>query len=366
MAGGSIRPATLADLGALLALEAHFPGDRLSRTSLRHFLSRGNASVRVWEEAGRVLGSAVVLYRRGFHAARLYSLVVDPAARGRGVARGLLERAEREASERGCVAMRLEVREDNAAALALYAAAGYSVVGRAADYYEDHSSALRMRKFLSPQPAPELLPMPYYAQTLDFTCGAASLMMALKFFRPQEVLGRELELQLWREATTIFMTSGHGGCSAHGLGLAALRRGLRATVYMSDDRVPFIDTVRSPEKKDVIAISHRSILAEFEALGGETRIGDFGLPELAEAIGRGGVPIVLVSGYRLYGEKLPHWVVVTGLSSDFIYLHDPFVPDGSHAADALNLPYRRADFERLSRFGRGRHRYMVVLERSAV
>jgi len=32
---------------------------------------------------------------------------------------------------------------------------------------------------------------------------------------------REEEINLWREATTIFMTSGHGGCHPIGLALAA-------------------------------------------------------------------------------------------------------------------------------------------------
>jgi electron transfer flavoprotein alpha subunit len=44
------------------------------------------------------------------------------------------------------VTMRLEVRADNAAAVALYQRQGYDVVGRTAEYYEDGSDALRMRK----------------------------------------------------------------------------------------------------------------------------------------------------------------------------------------------------------------------------
>jgi len=41
------------------------------------------------------------------------------------------------------------VREDNLAALRLYQKHGYQVIGRTADYYQDHGSAIRMRKELT-------------------------------------------------------------------------------------------------------------------------------------------------------------------------------------------------------------------------
>jgi hypothetical protein len=50
-------------------------------------------------------------------------------------------------------------------------------------------------------------------------------MMAMKALDPAMELNRTLELRLWREATTIFMTSGHGGCGPYGLALSAYRRG---------------------------------------------------------------------------------------------------------------------------------------------
>src|SRR3546814_2094248 len=49
-------------------------------------------------------------------------------------------------------------------------------------------------------------------------------------FRSME---RALEIRIWREATTIFMTSGHGGCDPYGLAVAANRRGFHAKVYVS-------------------------------------------------------------------------------------------------------------------------------------
>jgi ribosomal protein S18 acetylase RimI-like enzyme len=55
----------------------------------------------------------------------VHDLAVLPDWRGRGIGRRLLRAAEGVARERGCCKVTLEVRGDNAAALALYARLGY-------------------------------------------------------------------------------------------------------------------------------------------------------------------------------------------------------------------------------------------------
>lgn len=356
-----VRRASRRDLDALIELEAGFPGDRMTRTSLARLLGRDSAEVWVAELGGEVVGDAIVLFRRGFESARLYSMIVNPAFRGRGIARELLLAGEEGARERGAIVMRLEVREDNAAAISLYQGMGYSVRGRTADYYEDHSSALRMHKRFARGGA-TVLGVPYYPQSLDFTCGPAALMMAMRHHDYPVPLERWLELTLWREATTVFMLSGHGGCSAHGLAVAALRRGFQAVVTTSDPGVPFLDSVRG-EKKEVVKIAHTTFERELRALGGKVELSDFSHNDVAAAVARGAVPIVLLSGYRLYDERVPHWVVVTGFDDDHIYLHDPLVPEGTSRADSVHLPIKREFFDQVSRWGRARHRAMVVLER---
>ena len=49
--------------------------------------------------------------------------------------------------------------------------------------------------------------VPHYGQTTDFSCGPSSLIMAMKALKPSIRIDRALELQLWREANTIF--TGH-------------------------------------------------------------------------------------------------------------------------------------------------------------
>lgn len=142
----TVRSATSADLAALVALERHFPGDRLSRQSFRRLLYSASAEVWVYEEAGQVIGNAMLLCRATSTQARLYSLVVHPQHHGRGIARALLETVERAAATRGCHRLSLEVRTDNAPALRLYQKAGFQLIRQITDYYADHAPALRLEK----------------------------------------------------------------------------------------------------------------------------------------------------------------------------------------------------------------------------
>lgn len=143
-----IRAARPADLAALLALEALFPGDRLSPRQFRHHLHNPRARLRVLRRAGRLAGYALLLLRRGSRVARLYSIVIDPAERGRGFGARLLVDAEIQARRSGAQELRLEVRSDNGTAIALYEARGYYRLGRRAGYYEDGAAAWRYARLL--------------------------------------------------------------------------------------------------------------------------------------------------------------------------------------------------------------------------
>ncbi len=145
-----LRRAVRADLPLLVALEASFPGDRLRSAELAGFVRAADVDVWVAEVDGEVVADAIVVFGRGFRAARLASLVVDPRYRCRGIAARLMRHLEAEAVQRGCLAMRLEVRVDNPAARRLYDALGYELVGTTAGFYQDGSAALRLRKPFGP------------------------------------------------------------------------------------------------------------------------------------------------------------------------------------------------------------------------
>ena len=76
-----------------------------------------------------------ILIRAVADEAEILTLAVEPRARRRGVGRALVEAAAEAALAMGAHRLHLEVAEDNAAALALYRAAGFVQAGRRPGYY---------------------------------------------------------------------------------------------------------------------------------------------------------------------------------------------------------------------------------------
>ncbi len=145
-----IRDAEDADLDGLQALEARsFASDRMARRSLRRLIDGPSASLRVAVGRGELQGYHLVLFRKGSLVARLYSIAVDDRHRGAGVGARLLADAESVARDHGRDMLRLEVREDNAAAISLYERRGFTPIGRHAAYYADGTDALRYQKTLA-------------------------------------------------------------------------------------------------------------------------------------------------------------------------------------------------------------------------
>jgi ribosomal protein S18 acetylase RimI-like enzyme len=361
------RPVREADVDALVELEnACFDTDRLTRRNFLWMIRKAHAWFEVAEVDGVLAAYSLVLFHRGTSLARLYSIAVSSKHRGLGIARSLLARAESEAVEHDCVYMRLEVHPDNASAIAMYEQAGYYRFGLFRKYYDDQSDALRYEKrILYPQAAQISLQTPFYSQTTPFTCGPACLMMSMKALRPSLRLDRSLELQLWRESTTIFMMAGHGGCGPHGLALAADRRDFAAEIYLSHKGPLFVEGVRSADKKTVMELVHADFLRQTRKAGIPLRHRAATLDEIGEAIDRGGIPITLVSTYRFENKKVPHWVVIVGMDERFVYINDPDT-DPKHLrtpTDNTNLPVARKQFERMSSFGARRLRATLIIYR---
>lgn len=287
------------------------------------------------------------------------------AARGRKTGTALIGAAESVALAHDCVSLRLEVRRDNTTSISLYEKLGYRRFAVQPDYYEDHMEALRYEKRLLPQIKPKLVRVPYYKQTLDFTCGPSALMMAMKSLRPAVKLTRKLELRLWRESTTIYMASGHGGCGPYGLALAAYRMNFDVEIYVNGKSVMFVDSVRSEEKKEVMRLVQEDFIAELKKMPVKIHFGVLSVQAIQRKFEVGGIPIVLISSYPMYGEKSPHWVVVTGFDEKYIYVHDPYVDHeaGKLSLDSINMPILKKDFERMARYGKAAQKAVLIISR---
>ena len=148
-----IRQAVLDDLDAIATLEGDsFSQDRVSRRSLRYFLRAPHRPVIAATLEGELAGYALLSLRKGARAVRIYSLAVDGRFARRGVGLALIQASEKFARLHGRAALALEVRYDNARAIALYEKCGFRPFGEHVDYYADGATALRYEKALVPRP----------------------------------------------------------------------------------------------------------------------------------------------------------------------------------------------------------------------
>jgi len=77
--------------------------------------------------------------------AELLRIAVDPAHRGGGLGRTLLEACQRDLAELGMATLFLEVRPSNTSAIGLYRACGWEACGLRHDYYSDGEDAVLYR-----------------------------------------------------------------------------------------------------------------------------------------------------------------------------------------------------------------------------
>jgi GNAT superfamily N-acetyltransferase len=133
-----IRPASTHDLpalvrllGVLFSLEADFSADEdRQRWGLALMLAdRRSRMVLVADRAGTVVGMVtgqlVISTAEGGPSALVEDMVVEEAARGRGVGRALLEAVEAWAAEHGATRLQLLADRENAPALEFYRRSGW-------------------------------------------------------------------------------------------------------------------------------------------------------------------------------------------------------------------------------------------------
>lgn len=158
-----IRPAVGTDLPAITAIERASFSDPWTQDSFASAMSLAHVRFLVAEAAddlseGAAARRAGVVPVLGYVVALLAAdqgeiadIAVHSAARRRGIGRSLLDRVMAEAARLGVRALYLEVRESNAAALALYQGAGFRPSGRRSRYYRQPvEDALVLRRDLAP------------------------------------------------------------------------------------------------------------------------------------------------------------------------------------------------------------------------
>ncbi len=357
----TLRPAQLDDVDELLRIEACcFATDRLTRRSFRHWIRAEHSTLLVAEHDRELLGYGLVWSKRGTRLSRMYSLAILPQMRRQGLAGQLLTALEMSMVDRGRLFMRLELTGNNQAAMAFFQRQGYRVFSQSTPYGSG-DSVLHMQKTIKRLHAQTLQRQtPWYQQTTTFTCGPAALMMAMASLGIGDRPNQLLELDIWREATSIYMTSGHGGCHPLGLALAAADRGFVVDVWLSSHDTLFVEGVRTAHKKAVLEIVHQQFRQRAEEHPDiELHYGEIDQVQIQQWLQSGYAVVILISTYQLDGKKAPHWVTVTGIDEHCLYVHDP---DLEHPPiDCQYLPIARDDFNKMSAFGSGRLRTALAI-----
>ncbi|WP_370249336.1 ribosomal protein S18-alanine N-acetyltransferase [Nocardioides sp.] len=142
------RPADLAWIEELE--QVAFPLDPWSPALLGEALEGRlptTAVIAARDADGAALGYAVVAVVDV--DAELQRIAVAPDVRGRGVGEALVRGVAELSRSRGATRLLLEVREDNAPALALYRRTGFGDLGRRERYYRDGTAALVLERPLT-------------------------------------------------------------------------------------------------------------------------------------------------------------------------------------------------------------------------
>ncbi len=81
----------------------------------------------------------------------------------------------------------------------------------------------------------------------------------------------------------------------------------------------------------------------------------------------GKLAVVLISGFLMFGKKVPHWVLAIGDDGEHIMIHDPWVEVERQetASDAANIPVPYAIFMNMAQFGKDALRAAIILGKRA-
>lgn len=141
-----IRPATAADVDAIARLERENLGqDAWSPALIEDGVAGSVPTVRylVADDGDQVVGHAVVSLVADI--SELQRIAVDATHRRSGLATRLLDEVVELVRRGGADRLLLEVREDNAGALAFYLARGFAEIDRRPRYYRDGGTAVVMQ-----------------------------------------------------------------------------------------------------------------------------------------------------------------------------------------------------------------------------
>ena len=192
-----------------------------------------------------------------------------------------------------------------------------------------------------------LLDVPYFQQTRTATCGPACLMMVMKYWNPSLEFSRRMELQLWKKSYSLFF---FGGTFQFGLAAAATKFGFKTEIYQ---KIRFSDGY--PRFPQLATLIERIVSNKSRRLHIPIRYGQETLAVICEALQHSIPAIVFINLHPILGENVFHWVVVTGLDEQNVYINDPYVPRGFAKQQKKHYPIALDVFSQAMRTEAGRN-----------
>ncbi len=181
--------------------------------------------------------------------------------------------------------------------------------------------------------------VPYYAQSSEFSCGPACVLMVMKHFDPRLEIGRELEFEVWRQCNMI----GIKGADPYGLSVPLIDAGYEVRLITENRRTvdykPWRRRLLRHFSSEEIELSlfgmrenrQRAISRDLPVTYKRPVVAD-----LIRGVREGLVPIALVHMGIIHSLNIPHWIVVTDADEQYVVFNDPYPPKGHKG---LRLPH---------------------------
>jgi predicted double-glycine peptidase len=190
------------------------------------------------------------------------------------------------------------------------------------------------------------LKIPYYAQSAEFTCGPACVLMIFKLFNPHLKLNRTLEFEVWRQCNMI----GVRGADPFGMSVPLLDAGYEVHLVTQRRRMIEPDLWKSrlreyrftPEDARLALFGISENMKRAQVRGLTVEYSRLTIEKIAKSFNEGFITIALVHMGVVHQFDIPHWVVVTDIEEDYVALNDPYPPKGGKG-----IRVRREEFQKM-------------------
>lgn len=186
--------------------------------------------------------------------------------------------------------------------------------------------------------------VPYYAQSAEFTCGPACVLMVMKHFDPDLEIGRELEFEVWRQCNMI----GIKGADPFGLSVPLIDSGYDVRLITQRSKTVDHDAWRRRLLRNFS--SEEIELSMFGMKDNRQRAIRRRLPvtykrpvvaDILRGVRGNQVPIALVHMGVIHSLNIPHWIVVTDADEEYVVFNDPYPPKGRKGLRLSHVKFQK-------------------------